>query len=525
MIARLHRQTFEAMGTTCEVAVAAGRGDARRARQALAAARAEIEACESVADALRSRQRPFAPERPRRRMGGRRRTRGRPPAERAPRPLGHERQVRSHDPSCTRRPRLRPQLRGASSTTRAPPARLARRRPHRARPRRRDGAARGGGRRRFGRQRQGLFGRTSHRGDARRLGLAARRARRPRRRHLVPRCPSGRRSMAGRRRRPATAGPDACRPRPRRRRGRHVGTRPPSLRPPGSPSPPDRPVDRQRPPSPARSPSRSSAGEAAEVEAFATALAISTLAESRTLVSRPLRPLRARRSRGRDADDRSATFPSSPAARSPGWRRDSPRRSSPRMDHRPRRRTRGLRAAHDLRLARARHEHSTPGAPAAEGAPGLAPDARLDRPLDARPPCWGGLARPGSPSRPARSAGSLHGATGVPGRSRPASSPAGSRSCSRSRSGCGSGSARGAGAACTTRASVPSPSHSGTRSPPGLTWPVSERRSLRSSPSARSSGSASRGFSFPGTHRLARPAQQPASTALRGLNYAAYECA
>lgn len=48
MIARLHRETFEAMGTTCEVAVAAGRGDARRARQALAAARAEIEACESV---------------------------------------------------------------------------------------------------------------------------------------------------------------------------------------------------------------------------------------------------------------------------------------------------------------------------------------------------------------------------------------------------------------------------------------------------------------------------------------------
>ncbi len=48
MIGRLHRETFGAMGTTCEIAVAAGRGDARRARQALAAARAEVEACESV---------------------------------------------------------------------------------------------------------------------------------------------------------------------------------------------------------------------------------------------------------------------------------------------------------------------------------------------------------------------------------------------------------------------------------------------------------------------------------------------
>jgi FAD:protein FMN transferase len=48
MIGRLHRETFAAMGTTCEVAVAAGRGDERRARQALAAARAEVETCESV---------------------------------------------------------------------------------------------------------------------------------------------------------------------------------------------------------------------------------------------------------------------------------------------------------------------------------------------------------------------------------------------------------------------------------------------------------------------------------------------
>ena len=48
MIGRLHRETFGAMGTTCEIAVAAGRGDERRARQALAAARAEVEACESV---------------------------------------------------------------------------------------------------------------------------------------------------------------------------------------------------------------------------------------------------------------------------------------------------------------------------------------------------------------------------------------------------------------------------------------------------------------------------------------------
>ena len=48
MITRLHRATFAAMGTTCEVAVTAGREDARRARQAIAAARAEVETCEDV---------------------------------------------------------------------------------------------------------------------------------------------------------------------------------------------------------------------------------------------------------------------------------------------------------------------------------------------------------------------------------------------------------------------------------------------------------------------------------------------
>jgi thiamine biosynthesis lipoprotein len=44
----LHRSTFRAMGTVCTVAATARKADERRARRALAAARAEIEACEKV---------------------------------------------------------------------------------------------------------------------------------------------------------------------------------------------------------------------------------------------------------------------------------------------------------------------------------------------------------------------------------------------------------------------------------------------------------------------------------------------
>jgi len=48
MSALLHRETFRAMGTVCTVAATARTADERRARRALAAARAEIEACEKV---------------------------------------------------------------------------------------------------------------------------------------------------------------------------------------------------------------------------------------------------------------------------------------------------------------------------------------------------------------------------------------------------------------------------------------------------------------------------------------------
>jgi thiamine biosynthesis lipoprotein len=46
MIGRLEVETFRAMGTSCAIAVAVRPGDARRARRALDAARAEIAACE-----------------------------------------------------------------------------------------------------------------------------------------------------------------------------------------------------------------------------------------------------------------------------------------------------------------------------------------------------------------------------------------------------------------------------------------------------------------------------------------------
>ncbi len=46
--ARLVRERFQAMGTECEVAVTINRPDAPRARRALAAGRAEVEACERV---------------------------------------------------------------------------------------------------------------------------------------------------------------------------------------------------------------------------------------------------------------------------------------------------------------------------------------------------------------------------------------------------------------------------------------------------------------------------------------------
>lgn len=46
MIARLAREAFRAMGTTCAVAVTASPADTRRARRALAAGRAEVAACE-----------------------------------------------------------------------------------------------------------------------------------------------------------------------------------------------------------------------------------------------------------------------------------------------------------------------------------------------------------------------------------------------------------------------------------------------------------------------------------------------
>ncbi|HZR93673.1 MAG TPA: FAD:protein FMN transferase [Gaiellaceae bacterium] len=46
MVARLEQDTFPAMGTACAAAVTAPAGESRRARTALAAARAEVEACE-----------------------------------------------------------------------------------------------------------------------------------------------------------------------------------------------------------------------------------------------------------------------------------------------------------------------------------------------------------------------------------------------------------------------------------------------------------------------------------------------
>ena len=343
-------------------------------------------------------------------MGGRRRTRRRPPAERAPRPLGHERQVdptilpalvalgydRSFEELRPRRARRPPGWRAGGRIELDPDAGMARLE---------EGVAVDSG----GNGKGYWPHEPSRRCSAPGTGCRARSSTSAATSRST--VPSGRRSMAGsasptRDGRAWTlavlglaGGAVATSGRDRRR---FFGPR-------GSPSPPDRPVDRQRR---RRRPLAVTVvgGEAAEVEAFATALAISTLAESRTLVSRRF-GLSALVVPEVGTPTAVGDLPLvAVSARSPGWRRDSPRRSSPRMDHRPRRRTRGLRAADDLSLARTRHEHSTPGAPAAEGAPGLAPDAGLGNwPFDARPPCWGGLARPGSPSRPARSAGSLHG--------------------------------------------------------------------------------------------------------------------
>src|SRR5581483_2610829 len=85
------------------------------------------------------------------------------------------------------------------------------------------------------------------------------------------------------------------------------------------------------------------------------------------------------------------------ARRCPRDRRALP--GAGRVVRRPRGRARRVRPAHAVRLARARDEHQAARLPAAERAVRLAPHARLDGPVDARPARRRAAARPDAPLR------------------------------------------------------------------------------------------------------------------------------
>ncbi len=139
------------------------------------------------------------------------------------------------------------------------------------------------------------------------------------------------------------------------------------------------------------------APDATEAEVHGTTLAISTLDEARAHieahsgVSALYVPPRDRQCGSARCRSRCRS-----GSRS---RPDGRRAPSARLDHRARGRHGRAGAADVLDLARPRDEHQDPGAPPPEGPARLAPDARLDRPLDARPPRGRAALRSGSPLR------------------------------------------------------------------------------------------------------------------------------
>ena len=243
MNGRLHHTSFRAMGTTCTVSVTARDTDRLRARHALVAASAEVEACERALSR-------FDPASDLSRLNAasgewveidRRLERALRAA--TPPPRGDRRQVRPDDPARPRRRRLRPQLRAAHRAPRPHRRRLAGRRRDRTHPRPRPDRA--WCCRRPRRHRQGLLGLLRARGDVRRLAGDARRDRRSRRRHRRLGLSPGPRAVADRDRRSPQRRRDARRAPARARRRRDLRPQRTALRPLGLPPPSDRPGHRR----------------------------------------------------------------------------------------------------------------------------------------------------------------------------------------------------------------------------------------------------------------------------------------
>ena len=194
--------TFSAMGTTCELAVAASPEDEPQAQRAAAGTRRGRDV-RARADPLQPDQRPVTAQWLPRRVGRCRRAARRCAARGCGRASGDRRAVRPDDPPSARRCRIRPHLRRADEPPRESSRRLAVRRGDLDRRGPLPRAPRARQRRRPRWNRQRLLSCPRARGDAARLAGADRWVRRPRRRPRVFRQADGRGRLARRRRRPA----------------------------------------------------------------------------------------------------------------------------------------------------------------------------------------------------------------------------------------------------------------------------------------------------------------------------------